>query len=236
MKQTKDTYDQLAKTYDEDVDTNSPFNSDYERPAMMNMIPEDLQGYSILDAGCSAGWYTEMLTERGAKVTGIDLSPKMIAAAKRRLKGRANVFCHDLSVKLPFNHNEFDFIISSLTLHYLKDWTFTFNEFNRILKPQGTFLFSTHHPFMDFTRFQCDDYFETSLLQDTWHKPSITINVSFYRRSLQKIIHDTNNYFQLEKLIEPQGHERMKKTAPNHYEYVMKNPHFLIIEAKSRKS
>ncbi|WP_404450692.1 class I SAM-dependent methyltransferase [Virgibacillus necropolis] len=234
-KSTKDTYNDLAKAYEENVDHSSPYNTDYERPAMMNQVPEQLHGLNVLDAGCSAGWYSEALVERGATVTGIDLSTEMIAAAKRRLKDRATIVCHDLQDNLPFKANQFDFILSSLTLHYIKDWEFTFSELNRVLKPNGTLLFSVHHPFMDFTKFDIEDYFQKTLLTDTWEKPNITIDVSFYRRSLQETVTDTTKFFSVEGLIEPQPQETMKNKSPSSYKYLMENPHFLIIKAKSRK-
>lgn len=233
-KATKDTYNDLAKTYEESVDHASPYNTDYERPAMMNQIPNQLEGLKVLDAGCAAGWYSEALAERDATVTGIDLSSEMVEAANRRLKDKATVICHDLQVRLPFPDDEFDMIVSSLTLHYIKDWEFTFKEFSRVLKPEGTLLFSTHHPFMDFARFdEAEDYFEKRLLTDTWYKPNITIDVSFYRRSMQEIVATTTKFFTIDSLIEPQPLEIMKEREPDSYQYLMQNPHFLIIKAKA---
>ncbi|UCZ51926.1 class I SAM-dependent methyltransferase [Bacillus shivajii] len=235
MEDIKDTYNKLARVYAQHVDQDSPYNADYERPAMLKEIPENLKGKKVLDAGCSAGWYTDVLTSRGADVTGIDISPAMIEVAKQRLNSDAHLLCHDLKTTLPFQNDEFDYIASSLTLHYLKDWAFTFSEFQRVLRPNGTFLFSTHHPFMDFTKFPCDDYFETKLLKDTWNKPNLTIDVSFYRRSMEQIMRDTTKFFSLEALYEPRPHERMKETAPKSYQYLKTHPHFLIIKAKCRK-
>ena len=54
---------------------------------------------------------------------------------------------------------------------------------------------------MDFTKFTCESYFEKQLLVDTWIKPNITIEVEFFRRSLQDIINETTNYFMLEKWL-----------------------------------
>lgn len=229
------TYDRLAKSYEEHVDLDSPHNTDYERPAMMNLVPESLAGLHVLDAGCAAGWYSENFINRGAHVTALDISPKMVEATERRLKGKGDVFCHDLSKSLPFQDNEFDWIVSSLTLHYLENWEHTFSEINRVLKPNGHFLFSVHHPYMDFTKFQCEDYFQTILLKDTWKKPNITIDVQFYRRPLQNILNETTRFFELEKLMEPQPVESLKDKEPKAYNYLMKNPHFLMIKAKSKK-
>lgn len=236
MKQsTKQTFNQLALTYKHDINRASPFNALYERPAMMESLPETLDGKQVLDAGCSVGWYTEQLLKRGAEVRGIDVSPEMIAFAKQILGDRATFLTQDLQEPLPFDDNRFDYIVSSLTLHYLQDWEQTFKEFNRVLRPGGTLLFSVHHPFMDFTRMNAENYFKTSLLTDTWEKPTITIDVSFYRRPMQDIVNETTKVFRLDSMIEPKPKEEMKKAHESSYHYLMTNPHFLIIKASSTK-
>lgn len=232
----KDIYDRLAYTYQHDIDEGSPFNAYYERPAMLAELSPDLTGKRVLDAGCAAGWYANQFVKRGAEVTGIDISPKMVEAAKKRTGEQATFLCHDLQEALPFQDDSFDIISSSLTLHYVKDWTYTFQEFNRVLKAGGMLLFSVHHPFMDFTRFPCTDYFQTQSLLDTWHKPNITIDVRFYRRPMQNIVNETTQLFNLNQLIEPQLLEEMKDMMKaESYQYLMTNPHFLIVKAMSRK-
>src|SRR3546814_10349498 len=38
-------------------------------------LPEDLSGWTALDIGCNAGFYSFELAKRGAMVTGIDIDP-----------------------------------------------------------------------------------------------------------------------------------------------------------------
>ncbi|WP_227396225.1 class I SAM-dependent methyltransferase [Jeotgalibacillus aurantiacus] len=235
MKNTpEESFDQLAQAYDQEVDHASPFNTHYERPAMMKELPDDLTGLSVLDAGCSAGWYAEQLVERGAEVTGIDVSSEMVKAAKNRLKDHASFLQHDLTQPLPFEDESYDVVISSLTLHYLEDWNRIMGEVRRVLKPGGTFLFSTHHPFMDFIQMNEENYFKKKLLHDEWTKGGKTVEVSFYRRSLQEIVQQTIRYFDLLDLIEPQPLKEMEQIKADRYEYLTKNPHFLMIKAGKR--
>jgi ubiquinone/menaquinone biosynthesis C-methylase UbiE len=228
-------FDQLAVDYEHTVDVESVYNTHYERPAMMQLISKDLNGLSILDAGCAAGWYSEQFIKRGANVTSIDASSKMIEATKRRVGEHANAHCVDLNNELPFRDDSFDQIVSSLTIHYIEDWSALFKEFHRILKPGGTFLFSTHHPLMDYNFSYHKNYFKKELLVYPWEKPKAGIvDVPFYRRSLQEIFVETKKFFSIESFIEPQPIEQLKAKDEKAYEKLTHRPNFLIIKAKKR--
>lgn len=45
-------------------------------------IPQDLQGQTVLDIGCNAGFYSFELARRGATVTAIDIDPHYLAQAR----------------------------------------------------------------------------------------------------------------------------------------------------------
>ncbi len=227
----KQTFNSLAGIYEHQVDDGSLFNSEFERPAMLGQLPASLEGKNILDAGCAAGWYTAELARRGANVTGADLSPEMISSAKRRIGNKARLVCCDLEGELPFDSGSFDWIMSSLTLHYLKDWNQTFAEFHRILRPGGTILFSVHHPFMDMKLLDEPDYLAAEMVVDHWTKAGQTFDVPFYRRPLQEIINKTVARFSLQELIEPRPTQTFKERKPDQYEKLLKAPHFLIVRA-----
>ncbi|MFD2045452.1 class I SAM-dependent methyltransferase [Ornithinibacillus salinisoli] len=229
-----DTFNQLAIVYEKSIDTEGLYNSEYERPTMLEQLPKDLLHKDVLDAGCAAGWYTHQLVNRGAKVIATDVSPEMIRTTQRRVGDKAKVICMDLEGEMAFEENSFDIIISSLTLHYVKDWEVTFNEFKRILKPNGMLLFSVHHPFTDLRLLQNASYFSTELITDVWKKDGKTYEVPFYRRPLHTILNTTLKYFSIEKVIEPQPTLNFKERAPEKYEHLLKNPQFLIIKAISK--
>lgn len=228
------TFDQLANSYEQEDPKSNAYNLFYERPAMTELLPDALDGLTVLDAGCAGGWYTEYLIRMGAEVTAIDISPDMAEATRRRTQGKAKVHCCDLSEPLPFSDDTFDLILSSLTLHYLKNWEEPFSEFVRILKPGGVFLYSVHHPMMDLSLSQTKAYFLTELLTDQWNKGGQTIDVQFYRRPLQDIFNVTSKYFSVEGIREPVPVEDMKKVSLDAYERLMKKPAFLIVKAAKR--
>ena len=101
-------------------------------------------GESVLDVGCGTGTLTLGAARRvgpGARVSGIDASPDMIATARRKAEkqGVATDFRLAAVEELPFEKAEFDVVLSSLMLHHLPDDVKLqgLAEISRVLKPGG---------------------------------------------------------------------------------------------------
>ena len=233
-KQVQETFDELAAIYERMGDANNLYNTQYERPAMMKLIASDLSGLQVLDAGCSAGWYSQQFADRGAKVTSVDMSPEMVNITKKLVGDQAEVLCLDLEEPLPFADSSYDIIVSSLTLHYLKNWGETFAEFSRILKPGGSFIFSIHHPLTDLQLLNKVKYFSTQLIVDEWNKEGKTYQVPFYRRPLSQIFNTVLFYFIIEEMVEPKPTKVFKELASDQYDKLIRSPNFLILKV-SRK-
>lgn len=59
------------------------------RPRLAAMICGDVgRGGTVMDVGCGVGTLTEELARAGLRPTGVDASPQMVAAARRRRAGR----------------------------------------------------------------------------------------------------------------------------------------------------
>jgi 2-polyprenyl-3-methyl-5-hydroxy-6-metoxy-1,4-benzoquinol methylase len=54
-----------------------------EVPYILKLL-SDARGKKVLDAGCGGGFYSILLSEKGAKVLGIDGSGEMIKTAKEK--------------------------------------------------------------------------------------------------------------------------------------------------------
>lgn len=98
-----------------------------------------LTSLEILDAGCASGETCQLLTRRGAKMTGLDISPQMCQIARKRAP-RANILQHDLQAPLPFKDQSFDAVFALGVMEFCSDIEATFKELIRVLKPQGTLL------------------------------------------------------------------------------------------------
>ncbi|UCD01885.1 MAG: class I SAM-dependent methyltransferase [Promethearchaeota archaeon] len=98
----------------------------------------------VLDVGCGAGIPTaKFLTERGIKVTGIDLSEKMLSLARKNVPS-AEFIKMDMN-KLEFNESTFDGIVSVYSLFHVpkEKHSEIFKKFYKILKPGGNLLINT---------------------------------------------------------------------------------------------
>jgi SAM-dependent methyltransferase len=142
----KTDYDEFAEAYSADNEGNL-LNGYYERPAMLSLAG-DVAGRRILDAGCGAGPLSAALRDRGAVMSGFDLSAAMIELARRRLGEDADLIVADLAEPLPYADAAFDDVAASLVLHYLEDWTGPLAELRRVLKAGGRLILSVNHPML----------------------------------------------------------------------------------------
>ena len=55
------------------------------RETLLSWLPDDLRGCRVLDAGCGTGALAVEAARRGADVVAIDLSPKLVDLARKRM-------------------------------------------------------------------------------------------------------------------------------------------------------
>src|ERR1051325_8359662 len=76
------SWDQIAEEWVAHADSND-YRNLFLMPHTFAMLGE-VAGKKVLDVGCGEGGYTRVLAGKGARVTGIDGSARLVDIAKRR--------------------------------------------------------------------------------------------------------------------------------------------------------
>jgi SAM-dependent methyltransferase len=93
------------------------------------------KGTRFLDAGCGAGGASVLAAERGAKVTGIDAAPALLAIAREQVP-TGQFRLGDLE-KLPFADASFDAILAANSVQFTKDPVAALGELRRVCAAGG---------------------------------------------------------------------------------------------------
>jgi len=141
--------DENARSWTEQVRKGLDIYREYlNNPAFFKFVGTS-RGKQVLDAGCGEGYNTRIMANMGAKVIGVDISPKLIKMARGE-EGREplGIEYHvasftDLSV---FEDASFDMVISTMALNASPNFEKAISEFFRVLGSGGELIFSIEHP------------------------------------------------------------------------------------------
>jgi SAM-dependent methyltransferase len=191
----------------------------------------DVKSQKLLDAGCGEGYLARYYAKRGAIVTAIDVSKRLIETSQQlsekdaiKVDFRVDDICHIESIQSP----EFDIVLSNLVLLNVPCFEDALKEFHRVLRDGGILVFSIVHPAFDFygpgawqmgekdpkthrregIYFKVDRYFEEKEYERFWKtKAGNTFPkpISFFHRTLETYINSLSDAgFQLIEFAEPQ--------------------------------
>lgn len=103
----------------------------------------------LLEIGIGTGRIARPLMERGVRVTGVDLAPRMMQRLCEQLTLRhtAPDLAYADATRLPFRDASFQAILMVHVLHLVSDWQATVAEMLRVRARSGVFLHDyTHYP------------------------------------------------------------------------------------------
>lgn len=134
----RELFEPLGPTYDRYAALLSFGQDPRWRRFMVSRVavaPED----TVLDVACGTGAVSaELVRQHGCSVVGIDQSPAMLAAARRRVQSDRVRFVEGQAEQLPFEDGEFAALTVTYLLRYVDDPAATLRELTRVVRPGGT--------------------------------------------------------------------------------------------------
>ncbi|MEQ1875066.1 MAG: class I SAM-dependent methyltransferase [Bdellovibrionia bacterium] len=209
----------------------SAWNNLLEVPAMNELLRPHVKGKSVLDLGCGTGLLTREIMGWGGRVRGVDQSEKMIEIARADLPDVS--FYVASAGSLPFEDDDFDVVASSLVMHYMKDLMPAFKEAARVLKKNGRFVFSMHHPVQESFKEDKEVADGKPVLQPYFHNEPYYWKMCggeflSYHHTFEDIIRGLSIAgFLVEDLIECRPSEKVRDTFKD-YEFTSSYPTFCV--------
>ena len=164
---------------------------------------QSLSGETVIDIGCGEGWLTRELSAIGYKVTGIDVVPELIAAAKCQSNNEYYLLPYE---NIHNNHftRKFDIAVCNFSLIGKQSVEHVFKTLTNILSSGGYFVIQTLHP---------NNEHQGDNTQDGWRQGSwqgfsseFTDPAPWYFRTLPSWqLLFTRNHFIIERIIEPKN-------------------------------
>lgn len=119
-----------------------------EWPRLQAMLP-GMAGLRVADLGCGYGWFCRWAREAGAtQVLGLDLSRRMLAEARARVKNDRITYVEGDLEALALPEGVFDLVFSSLAFHDVPDFARLLGAIRRGLMTGGQLVFSIEHPLL----------------------------------------------------------------------------------------
>lgn len=112
----------------------------FQRPVFSHL--SRTSGIKILDIGCGTGEFLKTLQKKSSgeiHLYGIDLSPKMLSIACKKLPSSVKLQQADVH-HLPFPDNSFDYVLCMESFHHYHDQQKALSEMARVVKKQGKII------------------------------------------------------------------------------------------------
>ena len=171
MDSTRTSYDRVARHYADEIAgelAGKPFDRDF-----LDRFAERVGTGRMVELGCGPGHVAAYLASRGANVSGLDLSPQMVAQAKRLSPGLDFVVGDMLA--LPFADASLAGVVSFYSIVHFDAAQLqrAFGEMARVLVPQGLAALAFH---VGRDTVHRDEWFgETVNIDFSSHEPDVVV-------------------------------------------------------------
>lgn len=141
------SWDSVAEDWTAHADRND-YRNLFLLPLTLELLG-DVRDRRVLDLGCGEGGYARELAKRGAKVTGVDGSARLVDIARgRTIEARLSVdyVCANAASLDALAAASFDDVLAAMSLMDVEDYPGAIGEVARVLTPGGRLVMSITHP------------------------------------------------------------------------------------------
>jgi SAM-dependent methyltransferase len=243
----RDAWDHAADAYAQGQASGRDFyRYEFLGPAQVALCGQ-VRGMRVLDVGCGSGYFAREMARLGARVVGVDLSPRMIGHARRAEADEPlgiEYVAGDAAEAVPrFAPASFGLAASCLALQDMADPAGVLRGVHRALRPGGRFVASITHPCSDtpFRRWEKDEagrkrwlcldrYFDREPLEYAWKGWAYDFTTPALHATLEDWfgwIHAAG--FRLRALHEPRPTDEALRKQPE-LEDAARMPYFLVLD------
>ena len=139
------SWNNVADWYDEMLEGKETYQSRVILPNILRVL-ELKKGECLLDLACGQGFFSREFEKAGAKVSGADISPRLILCAKEN-SPKGIDFRVGSADKLDFFESDFfDKVVIILALQNIENISGAISECRRVLKAKGKVYIVLNHP------------------------------------------------------------------------------------------
>lgn len=183
----------MANPWEEHAEPYSQFVDEWEEagtvPTQLIDLLGEVAGREVLDAACGTGFLARALAARGARVTGIDLSARLIEMARARdSEGTITYRAADLSQPIPDLAAHFDLVASHLALNDVADHRGFARTLAAVAKPGARLALLFNNPYSLIVRGHITNYFDNEAIGRYQGLAACGIEASYYHRTLEEYL------------------------------------------------
>ena len=139
-----DRWQASADAWIEHVDTGDDLRESTLDPIMIRHVIA-AHPARLVDLGCGEGRFCRMLRKRGYSPLGLEITPKLVAAAKKR--DSTGDYARASALAIPLANGSIDVVVTYIVLIDIEQHDIVAREVTRILKPGGKWIDAHVCPF-----------------------------------------------------------------------------------------
>lgn len=127
-------YDGFADQFDQQIN----YMYDVRRRVELifgELLPKNLGGLRLLDAGCGTGWFSAEAVARGAQVVSVDVGLRLLDRVAQKCTSTKRLVGSVL--ELPFGRDTFDVVICTEVIEHTPNPGAAISELCRVVRPGG---------------------------------------------------------------------------------------------------